>query len=114
MKINPHPTLATTKPDLPVTQHVTPRPRTRRAGQRNSGRNGTMGTVLARVMRERGIKHFDVARVLVCSDRQVYNYMKRIYPVPTMQLGALCDRLDMDPEQLVDENRFLLMDTGRG
>lgn len=59
-------------------------------------------------MRERGIKAHDVGRVLLCSDRTVHNYLTRRYPIPALRLGALCDRLDMDPDELVDDQGFLL------
>lgn len=76
--------------------------------RQNAGRPHVGGTRLAKIMRMRGIKAHDVGRVLRCSDRTVYNYLTRRYPIPTMMLAALCDRLDMDPEELVDGEGFLL------
>jgi len=77
--------------------------------RQNAGRPHASGTRLAKIMRERGIKKHNVATVLRCSDPTVYNYLTRRYPIPALQLGALCDRLDMDPEQLVDDQGFLLL-----
>lgn len=76
--------------------------------RQNAGRPHVSGTRLAKIMRARGIKKHDVGRVLRCSDATVYNYLTRRYPIPPMMLAALCDRLDMDPEDLVDDDGFLL------
>lgn len=63
-------------------------------------------------MKQRGIKKNTIAATLRVSDPTVYNYLKRRYRVPPMQLGPLCDLLDMDPEELVDSRGFLLEDQG--
>lgn len=87
---------------------VTPRAPRRSNPRQNAGRPHASGTKLAKIMRERGIKVHDISRVLLCSDRTVYNYLTRKYPVPSLQLGALCDRLDADPSELIDPAGFLL------
>jgi hypothetical protein len=81
---------------------------TPRQKPRGQGRLVKQGTVLAREMGWRRIRKTRVTAVMRCSDRQLYNYMDRRARVPGMQLGPLCDLLDMDPEELVDERNFLL------
>lgn len=44
----------------------------------------------------------------------MYNYLTRQRAIPALQLAALCDKLDMDPEELVDRRRFLLPDDSKG
>jgi hypothetical protein len=80
-------------------------PRQKPHGQ---GRLVKQGTVLAREMGWRRIRKSHVVGAMGCSDRQLYNYMARRAPIPAMQLGTLCDLMDMDPEELVDERNFLL------
>lgn len=79
--------------------------------RKSDGRPINDGTVLARVMKQRHIKAQRVATILHASDRAVHNYLKRLYPVPLLFLGALCDYLDMDPEELVDSRNYLLIDS---
>ena len=83
----------------------TSRPRPKPHGQ---GRLVKQGTVLAREMAWRRMRKSQVAGAMGCSDRQLYNYMARRAPIPGMQIGALCDLMDMDLEELVDEWNFLL------
>jgi hypothetical protein len=59
-------------------------------------------------MTQRNIRKIRIAALLHCSDRQLYNYLARLRPVPVIHVGALCDLLDMDPEELVDERNYLL------
>lgn len=77
------------------------------ANPHGQGRIVESNARLAKIMRERGIRVHDVGRVLLCSDRTVYNYLRRRSPIPALRLGQLCDRLDMDPAELVDDNGFL-------
>ncbi len=81
-----------------------------RTPAQNAGRPFIAGTVLAARMKQRHIKAHQVARALRVSERTLYNYMTRKYPVPALRLGPLCDRLDMDPDELVDHQGFLLRD----
>jgi hypothetical protein len=55
-------------------------------------------------------KKHHVAAALGVSDRALYNYMTRRRPLPVRKIAKLCDFLDMDQEELVDEKRFLLRD----
>jgi hypothetical protein len=87
----------------PVVSTITPRRK-----PRGQGRLVRQGTVLALVMTQRNIRKIRVAAVLCCSDRQLYNYLARLRPIPVIHLGALCDLMDMDPEELVDERNYLL------
>lgn len=66
------------------------------------------GTRLADEMVTLGLRKQEVCGALVCSDRQLYNYMSRQWPIPVTRLSALCDLLDLDPEDLVDERGFLV------
>ena len=75
---------------------------------RGQGRLVKQGTVLAAVMTQRNMRKIRVAAVLSCSDRQLYNFLARRRRVPVIHLGALCDLMDMDPEELVDERNYLL------
>jgi hypothetical protein len=83
----------------------TSKPRKKPRGQ---GRLVKQGTVLARVMTQRNMRKIRIAAVLWCSDGQLYNYLARLRPVPVIHLGALCDLMDMDPDELVDERNYLL------
>ena len=66
------------------------------------------GTVLAREMRWRRIRKHQVTAVIGCSDRQLYNYMARRSPMRPQEVAWLCDMLDMEPHELIDERGFLL------
>lgn len=81
---------------------------TPRKKPRGQGRLAKQGTVLAREMTRRNMRKIRVAAVLWCSDRQLYNFLARLRPVPVMHLGELCDLMDMDPDELVDERNYLL------
>ncbi len=59
-------------------------------------------------MTRRNVRKTRLTAVMRCSDGQLYNYMARLIPVPGMQLGALCDIMDMDVEELVDDGYVLL------
>jgi hypothetical protein len=59
-------------------------------------------------MRHRNIRKNRVAAAMGCSDRQLYNYMARLIPIPGLQLGQLCKVMQMPPQQLVDERYYLL------
>ena len=87
----------------PVVSTTTPRKK-----PRGQGRGVKPGTILARVMKQRNIRKIRVAAVLHCSDRQLYNFLARLRPIPVLFLGALCDFMDMDPEELVDDRNYLL------
>lgn len=77
------------------------------------GRPHTPGTKLSEEMRRRRIKVGDVAYITGCSERQFYNYLTRRRPLRLQQIGPLCDYMDMDPDELVDEERFLLEIEGK-
>ena len=77
---------------------------------RGQGRRVKQGTVLARVMTQRHIHERQIAAILHCSDRGLYDMMALRRAVPIVDLGALCDYLDMDHEELVDERNDLLED----
>lgn len=65
------------------------------------------GTVLSDVMRARGLRKQAATAVMHCSDRMLYNFMVRKYAVPALKLAALCDLLDMDDDELIDDDGFL-------
>jgi hypothetical protein len=77
---------------------------------RGQGRRVKQGTVLAAEMTRRNIRKTRLTAVMHCSDRQLYNYMARQIPIPAMQLSALCDEMDMYPEDLVND-RYVLLET---
>ena len=79
----------------------------RNATPRGHGPYVVSGTVLARKMAPRRLKKHHVAAALRVSDRALYNYMTRRRPIPVLKVGILCDLLDMDQEELVDEQGFL-------
>lgn len=74
----------------------------------HSRRPPAQGTVLGRLLLERRIYVHQVGTILHVSDRTIHNYLTRRRRVPVQHLGALCDFLDMDPEELVDESNYLL------
>jgi hypothetical protein len=59
-------------------------------------------------MTQRRIKKHQVTAILHCSDRGLYDMMALRRAVPVVHLGELCDFLDMDPEEFVDERNYLL------
>jgi hypothetical protein len=59
-------------------------------------------------MTQRNIRKIQIAAILHCSDRQLYNYLARLRPVPLLHLGVLCDFLNMDPDEFVDDRNYLL------
>ena len=70
----------------------------------------TPGTVLARLMAQHSLRRRHIAAALECSERQVYNYTSRAIPIPALYLARLCDLLDVDSDELVDDDRYLLPD----
>lgn len=49
----------------------------------------------------------DAAVAMHCTERAVWNYMRRVRKLPLRMLGPLCDLLDLDPVDLVDEQGYL-------
>ena len=43
-----------------------------------------------------------------CSDRGFYDMMALRKPVPVLHLGLLCDFLNMDPDEFLDDRNYLL------
>ena len=76
------------------------------------GRPARTGTILASIMSARLFRNNVIAVAMNVSDRALSNYLARRAPVPAQSLVGLCDFLEMDPEELVDDNRFLLPDSG--
>jgi len=74
------------------------------------GRPHTLGTVLARIMSERRIPVSRISAILHVSDRTMHNYLRRLYPIPVLHMAALCDYLDVDPDEIVDAGNVLLED----
>jgi hypothetical protein len=67
-----------------------------------------MGTVVANEMVRRGFRVHEISTVLRCSDRQFYNYQRRLNVLSLRQVADLADFLDMEPEELVDGERKLI------
>lgn len=92
----------TTSPRITSTQqHVTP------------GRGRPMAgadTVVTRMARERGMNVTDVSYAMGCSQRTLWNYTTRLTPVPTAYVFGLCDRLDVDPEEIIDQDGYFKLD----
>lgn len=77
---------------------------------RRGHRQITKGTIVARLMSERGLKRRHLSFVLQCSERHLTRFFKREYPVPVARLPYLEEMFDMDAEELVDEAGFLRLD----
>src|SRR6185437_8918101 len=95
---------------IPTTDAVTVQQPKAKSIPRGQGRRVKQGTVLARVMMVRRIRKHQVTAILHCSDRGLYDMMVLKRDVPVLHLGKLCDFLDMDPEEFVDERNYLLED----
>jgi DNA-binding Xre family transcriptional regulator len=95
-------------PHIPTTAEATVQKSKVKKIPRGQGRRVKQGTVLACVMTQRRIRKHRITAILHCSDRGLYDMMASRRAVPTLHLGALCDFLDMDPEELIDERNYLL------
>jgi hypothetical protein len=93
---------------IPTTAAVTVQKSKVKKIPRGQGRRVKQGTVLACVMTQRRIRKHRITAILHCSDRGLYDMMALRRPVPLLDLGELCDFLDMDPDELIDERNFLL------
>ena len=70
----------------------------------------TSGTVVARLMKERGLKKRHLGHVLECSDRHLTRYLTREYPVPMSRMLELEELFDLDIDELVDDKGYLRVD----
>lgn len=80
------------------------------AGLQGTKRNGAplkVRTVLAHEMTRRRLTVLDICSVLHISDRRFRYCLTRDMPVPMNHFAKLCDLLDMDENELVDEHNYL-------
>lgn len=76
---------------------------------KSRGRPPRTGSILSAIMVKRRLRNNTVAVALDCGDRMFYNYLARRHPIPARALLGLCQLLDLDPEDLVDSDGYLLL-----
>lgn len=64
------------------------------------------GTIVARLMNERHVRMWELASLLECSHKSLYNYLARVHKFPKKKTDALCDFFDLDPDEILE------LDTG--
>lgn len=79
---------------------------THQGGRPMAGQN----TIVVRMANERSMRLTDLGKAMGCSERAIYNYTTRRSPVPTMYIFGLCDELDVDPEEIIDNDGYFKLD----
>lgn len=74
------------------------------------GRQAVSGTRLAALMIHRRLSKLSVCIAINSSERQLYNYMTGKYRLSVTQVNALCRLLEVQPDGIVDDDRFLRRD----